>query len=930
MKDSGNRKRLILWHSLAVAAILLISCVLFYKHFYTSGTLIHVDMTYPTSIDRNIALYFNSWWQYGSVTNIWNLQRVFWSYPLLLVSKVLGLSVSSYLLVMYIGTFFLAGVTMYALAFSVIKSTRLGVGSRLAPYAGAVFAAVVYMYNPWSLSHFWPYFGYPGYALQPLVFLLLVKAVASPRARYIVPLAVVIAVASTGPICIVWFWFLILTYLLFHLVVKRFSRQSLLAAVKVVVPLGVLYALLSAAWVLPYAWSRLSGKPFSPSYLPEMSERMLDMFSATNSVMNNMRLASGWGMPVEPQVTGWFWVLLSFALPALSILALVVLYRRLRRNGTIIYWALMFAVSVLLATGTVFILRKPYYYFILRGPGSSSFGWILRAFDRWLYYAPVFFALMLALLVARLLSSRRAAQGLAAALVILVVLISFWPIARDYANTVYNPTKIPDDYAQVDEFVDESTPGARPVWLPFARSGFQYYWAPEKRIAPFNVISSNPNLNNLQDLFAEDNFYFWLESLYSQVAAGPFKVMDRRVMLRKDLASRLFVPFSAKYLVLDTSVPGYQFANNFNMDPSLKSVKKTSLLEVFEFDATAAHLRPAPRTLRIDNHYDELAVAQRLTPEQLARISFMDRNPKSDMEPGYGVLDIRDFKEPYDIDGDFEGGAGPGGAPQGWALQKADPRFEVSTDSGSKRSGQRSLYVRNASSQDYTTARLVGREVGVAEGEVYSMETSIRYRNAEWTNASVEGLDTKSGEWVTIVNCPPVSLGRTEGWKRHTCSFYMPAGFSMIRLVLSAGWSANLRRGPGESWFDDIKLARLSDRLYAELTAGDGASPEVTWEQVSAQRYRVKVRGASEPFILVFGEAFDPLWLATTSDGRKIDPVRQYSVITGFPMEAGDTDLVIEYIPQAPFWVGLVVSSVVLVLCIIYCLVVAFRRRREV
>lgn len=928
MTDNSDRNRRILWHALSIAAILLISCLLFYKHFYTQGTLIHVDMTYPTSIDRNIALYFNSWWQYGSVTNTWNLQRVFWSYPLLLGCKVLGLNVSQYLLVMYIGTFFLAGVSMYALAFSVIKSSRLGVGSRLAPYAGAVFAAIIFMYNPWSLSHFWPYFGYPGYALQPLVFLLLVKSVDAPKAKYIVPLALLIAVASTGPICVVWFWFMIITYILFHLAAKRFSRASLLSALKVVLPLGALYALLSAAWIMPYAWSRLSGKPFAPSYLPEMSERMLDLFSATNSVMNNMRLASGWGMPVEPQVSGGLWIILSFALPVLSIAALAVLYRRLRRNGTVIYWALMFGVSVLLATGTVFILRRPYYFFILRGPGSASFGWILRAFDRWLYYAPVFFALMLALLVAHLFSSRKALRVVLAALVIAVVLVSFWPIASSYARTVYNPTKIPGDYAQVNDYVEKATPGARVAWLPFARSGFNYFWAPEKRIAPFNVISSNPNLNNLQDLFAKDNFYFWLESLFSQVAAGPFGVMDRRLMLRKDLASRLFIPFSARYLILDSSVPGYQFANNFNMDSSLKSVKKTPLLEVFEFDETAAHLRPAVRTLRIDNHYDELAVAQRLSPAELKRLSFIDRNPKSDMKAGYGVLDISDFKDDYDINGSFEAAPSGGGAPDGWTLQKSDVRVEISTDSKSKKSGARSLYIRNAASQDFSIARMLGREVPVEQGEIYSMETRLRYRNSKWTNASVEGYDPERGEWVTIVNCPPIPYGSNAGWKRFTCSFYMPPGFTRIRPVLAAGWSANIQQGPSESWFDDIRLSRISDRLYSEL-AGGGPAPEVTWEQESAQRYRVKVRGATEPFLLVFGEAFDPLWLATTSDGAKIDPVRQYSVISGFPLEAGDTNLVIEYIPQKPFWVGLVVSLAALVLCILYLLATMLRRRRE-
>lgn len=920
------RRRELIRHAASVAAILVISCLLFYKYFYTRGTLMHVDMTFPTTIDRNIALYNNAWWQYGSVMNVWNLQRVLWSYPLLFAVKLAGMNVNQYLLVMYTGSFFLAGVSMYALAFRFIRSPRIGATRAWAPHAGAVFSAAVFMYNPWSLSHLWPYFGYPGYAVLPLVFLLLVKAADAPAPRYVIPLALLTAVASTGPICVVWFWFLIITYLLYTVAMRRFSRESLASAVKVLVPAGLLYALLSAVWIMPYLYPRLSGKAVVPTYMPQMSQRLLDVFSASNSVMNNMRLASGWGMPVDPQVSGAFWVIMSFAAPALSILAVALLLRKPRRDGIALYWSLMFVVSVLLATGTSFMLRGPYSYFILRGPGSQTFGWMLRAFDRWLVYAPVFFALMLGLLVTRLLGSRGAARTLLAALVVAAVLLSFWPIASAYARTVYNPTKVPPDYAQVNDYIERTAGDARVAWLPFARDGFHYYWAPEKRIGTFNTSSSNPNLNNLHDLFAEDNFYYWLESMFRGVTPGPFNVLDAGAGRREDLASRLFVPFAARYLILDSSVPGYNFADNFEKDPGLELAHETPLLKVFEFKDSAGYIRPASRAIVIDNYYDELAIAQKLEPEQLSRVSFLDRDPRSAMDERYGVLDLDDYREYFDINGSFEE-AGPDGGPAGWTRLNPSPSVKLSTGAGRKPGGRGGLLVTNRAHQEFAMSWISGPEVAVEPGEIYCFQTSIRYENAKWTYATLQGYDPALDRWVSLANCPPVNTEKSSGWKRYSCSVCMPAGYTRIRPALSAGWTADLNRGAARSWFDGVRLSRISDRFYGEIS-GAPEVPEVTWEKVSGERCRVRVRGAKRPFTLVFGEAYDPLWGARTDDGRSIEAVRQYSVITGFPLEEGDSDLTIEYLPQRRFTLGLAITLVTLVLCLGYLPLPLWRRRK--
>lgn len=938
---AGSRNGVVLWHAISVIFIILVSLVLFYKHIATRGMLMHVDMTFPTTISRNLALYNHTWWQYGSVQNIWNVQRVFWAYPLLGVVKLLNISTNRYLLIMFIGTFALAGVSMYALAFYTIRRFGPGGTNRYAPYLGAVFAALIFMYNPFSVSHLWPYFGYPGYAALPLAFLLLIVAVERPRAWKVILLAILITVAGTGPINVIWYWFMIVAYLVFYLVSKKFDRRSLANAGKVVLPLAGIYALLNAVWMIPYFGSILINKPFTPVYQASFNRPMLNMLSASGTVLNNVRFTAGWGLPVNPQPSNTLWTILSFGLPVLALVALLVLRRKVLRDRIVLFWSLMFIVSVLLATGTSFILAGPYSWFLLKAPGISSFGWVFRAADRWLIYAAVFYALLLGLLVAYLLRNRKAVKNsLLASIIVLVLLASFAPITLSYASDVYNPTQIPSDYAQVYKYIEDSSPGARPIWMPFAKDGFHYDWAPEKRVGSFDVYTSNPSLNNLQDIFNKDNFYYWLESLFSKNLFGPAEVLNHDVMLRDNFASGLLVPFAAQYMVSDSSVPGYSFGDSFAKDKSLNSVLRTRNLEVFKLDSSGRMLRPAPKTLSINNYYDELALAQKLSPADLERISFAEPGTKVDRR--FGAVSINDYKEYYDINSGFEQKTAsgqpamwnilpysdprikdivrqPGVALPGWNPQLAGQRASASLDTSTWAGGKQSLRVENLSADNLSIYSVVGTEIPVTAGDIYNIQTSVKYKNSKWTHVEVDGFDTKSNSWVRLVNCPVVQSGDS-GWKKTECSFYMPAGISKMVPVLAAGWVDDPTQGPAVSWFDNIKVSRISDRLYTDLLAGP-VPPKVSFKQVSPEKYEVQVRGATEPFLLVFGEAYDPLWVARLEGGKNSDPVRLYSTVTGFPIDRkGDFRLTVEYIPQRWLVEGLIVTLVTLLLSLVYLL----------
>ncbi|MCS7385817.1 MAG: hypothetical protein NDF55_03615 [archaeon GB-1867-005] len=105
----------------------------------------------------------------------------------------------------------------------------------------------------------------------------------------------------------------------------------------------------------------------------------------------------------------------------------------------------------------------------------------------------------------------------------------------------------------------------------------------------------------------------------------------------------------------------------------------------------------------------------------------------------------------------------------------------------------------------------------------------------------------------------------------------------------------------------------------------------IRYERIDPTMWKVKVI-AKKPFMLVFAEAYDPLWEAMVyRDGELLEGVRSipvYGVINGFWInETGDLTIVIRYVPQDWFELGLKISATTFALCIFY-LVWDWRRSR--
>ena len=105
----------------------------------------------------------------------------------------------------------------------------------------------------------------------------------------------------------------------------------------------------------------------------------------------------------------------------------------------------------------------------------------------------------------------------------------------------------------------------------------------------------------------------------------------------------------------------------------------------------------------------------------------------------------------------------------------------------------------------------------------------------------------------------------------------------------------------------------------------------IRYERVDPTLWRAEVI-AKRPFMLIFAEAYDSLWEARVyRDGRLIEKVRSipvYGVINGFWInETGNLTIIIRYVPQDWFELGLKISATTFTLCIFY-LIWDWRRSR--
>lgn len=272
--------------------------------------------------------------------------------------------------------------------------------------------------------------------------------------------------------------------------------------------------------------------------------------------------------------------------------------------------------------------------------------------------------------------------------------------------------------------------------------------------------------------------------------------------------------------------------------------------------------------------------------------------------------------------------------------------FLIRLDNTTSYDGKYSLRVSTSINRKGTWSWIRSEPISVEPGKEYLIITHMKIRN---TNASHIVIEGWRGNKVVrqLIQCPCGVTGTgTYGWKEFVCKIKIPKDVDNIRVVLNAGWVLNKSKGEAITWFDDIQVIPLKEVpkldviwLYsvgANQTIGQllkvrGESAKiVSYEEINPTLWRIEVN-TTKPFMLSFAESYNPLWEARVyKNGKLAEKVRSiplYSVINGFWInETGELEIVVRYVPQEWFELGLRISMLTFIGCVSY---VIYDWRRE-
>ena len=176
---------------------------------------------------------------------------------------------------------------------------------------------------------------------------------------------------------------------------------------------------------------------------------------------------------------------------------------------------------------------------------------------------------------------------------------------------------------------------------------------------------------------------------------------------------------------------------------------------------------------------------------------------------------------------------------------------------------------------------------------------------------------------------PGAALASSRGWHRHDAVFEPRPGTTAVRLFLYADGG-----GRGTTVTEYRSLASGSPpSLVAVAAAPVEALPNIGYRKQTPYSFRVSVRGAAAPFVLVTTETFAPGWRVQASGGRSGDVphfrVNGYANGWRIPW-TGSYDLTISYAPERPARVARLVDLAAVPIAVLLLVLWprGFRRRR--
>ena len=557
---------------LAVALLAIVAFLLAGRLVLAQGTILYGDFVPTLNLSEFLRTVYPLW----SNRNEFNLvgaMRLPYVLVFYLPAWALGVSASAFFKFMAVGPLALAATSMYLSARTLL---RRHTESRLLLFLSCFFPSVVYGFNPWIVDRVQHYLPFAAYVFLPLVFVLALRLFEGdgPSLKGVLPLVLVATLASTDPHGVVLVGLLVLATWAFLAAVGGAGRGL---KTRRLLYFFSFYVLVNSFWVFPLVgYSILAGGLPQPGYV--LSQDQVQLFSRFSTLPKVLTLTSYW-LPGASNTFGTFpldavWALSAAVVSTIGYVSLA-FYGRVKG---VVLLALLSVPVVALASGTSFPFTQAYEWLVFQSPVASSLGWLFRDPNKWSFFLPLVYAVLLSSFMLGIGKAlRRPSSRPAKVRAILVLglvasssLVYVTPGMINNFSGPYHPVQVPPEIYKVNGFLQADPAQYNVLWVPpYQEAGAT--WVYQNYSGAFELDSSaKPTFDSLSPNF--NQYYEYLTSVIMQN-----KTEDVSAYLR---------PLNVRYIVFHNDSSSLEYSRQMYAGllrlGDLRIVMKDGIVTLFE------------------------------------------------------------------------------------------------------------------------------------------------------------------------------------------------------------------------------------------------------------------------------------------------------------------------------------------------------------
>ena len=378
----------------------------------------------------------------------------------------------------YVIIFTLMGISSFSLAYKITKSKFT-----------SLLTSLYFVFSPLVVYRIQHRLLLLSYALTPFLFLIChdtLSRVQFLKNKTLLKRAIItsflLAFMSTSP-----HWIIFSAFLLFYIWITNFklSRSYFIRSFAFFVLILLGYSGFSAYWILPYLL-------YSPTPPYVHTEETVFILSRNSELLNTLRMHSYW-WPADlfsnPPIPTFVWLLATFLIPILAFLPVTFRHKNYR---LIVLTALLAVILIFLGKGTNHPLGNFYTWLAFKSPMAPSVGWLFRDPYKWIFLLSFVYAFLIGIFALGIFrkiweTKRKVLHYISPVIFVILLLIPLlnaYPLLTGDLNGKIRPYNIPDDYAQLNTWLDgqsaefkvASYPCPPPWQFPKPTISYDFYW----------------------------------------------------------------------------------------------------------------------------------------------------------------------------------------------------------------------------------------------------------------------------------------------------------------------------------------------------------------------------------------------------------------------------------------------------------------------